>query len=169
MRDTSPTTICPGCGLVLPARGFPSPDRFNASGECWQLFSDLSTYTVAKQDPGFLHQHAVDAYESQHAGGRARNITVVFGLIGLYLALERGFTGRQVQLAHMQIAKARKTWPRMDPPARPAPVTVRDVLNAPEGPQRDVILRRWMISVSESWADQQQWVRKVTDYTMGQR
>ena len=94
------TTICHGCGLVLPDRHLDPPDRFNASGECWQLFSDLSCYTVSKQDPEFIHQYVVDAYEAQHVGGKTRNITVIFGLIGLYLALEKGYTGKQVQCSH---------------------------------------------------------------------
>jgi hypothetical protein len=157
------TTICPGCGLVLPDRHFAPSDRFNTSGECWQLFSDLSCYTVAQQDAAFIHQHAVDAYEAQHAGGTTRNITVVFGLIGLYLALEKNFTGRQVQQAHMQIARVRKEWPRLEPPATPASLTVMNVVKAPDGPERDAMIRRWMAAVWESWADRQAWVRETTD------
>jgi hypothetical protein len=85
------------------------PDgRLNASGECWQVFLDLQCYTVSKQDPGFIHQHVVDAYAAQHAGGLTRPIAVAFGLIGLYLALEKGYTGREVQKAHMKIAKIKK-------------------------------------------------------------
>jgi len=157
------TTVCPGCGLVLPASGFPHPDRFNASGECWQLFSDLSGYTVARQDPAFVHQHVVDAYEAQHAGSRTKNITVAFGLIGLYLALEKGYTGKEIQRAHMQLANVRKDWPRLDPPLRPVSITVRNVLMAAEGPARDAMIRAWMAAVWEGWADRQQWVRETTD------
>jgi hypothetical protein len=162
------TTVCPGCGLVLPDRHLDPQDRFNASGECWQLFSDLSCYTVSKQGAEFIHQYAVDAYEAQHAGGKSRNITVVFGLIGLYLALERGFTGRQVQLAHMQIARVRKDWPRLDPPGRPAAITILDVLKVPDGPEKDAMIRQWMAVVWESWADRQVWVRETTDALPGQ-
>jgi len=157
------TTTCPGCGLVCPDRHLDSPDRFNASGECWQLFSDLSCYTVARQDAEFIHQHAVDAYEAQHAGGTTRNITVAFGLIGLYLALERGFTGKQVQQAHMRIARIRNDWPRIEPPVRPAGITVLDVLQVPDGPEKDAIIRKWMEAVWENWADRQAWVREETD------
>jgi hypothetical protein len=60
-----------------------------------------------------MHQHVVDAYAAQHASGTTRNITVAFDLIGLYLALEKGYTGKEVQNAHMQIAKIRKDWPRL--------------------------------------------------------
>jgi hypothetical protein len=161
------TTICPGCGLVLPNRHLDPPDRFNASGECWQIFSDLSCYTVSKRDAEFIHQHAVDAYEAQHADGKTRNITIVFGLIGLYLAMKKGYTGKQVQRAHMQIARMRKDWPRLEPPARPASLTVLDVRKAPDGPEKDAMIHRWMAAVWESWAEYQVWVRETTDALLG--
>ena len=163
MRDAGLTTICPGCGLVFPKTDADPPDRFNASGKCWQCFSDLSCYTVAKQDAEFIHQHAVDAYEAQHAGRETKNITVAFGLIGLYLALEKGYTSREVQRAHMRIARLRKDWPRLEPPEKPAPVTVMDVLQAPDGPEKDAMIRHWMAAVWASWADRQEWVREATD------
>jgi hypothetical protein len=152
---------------VLSNRHLDPPDRFNASGECWQLFSDLSCYTVSRQDAEFIHQYAVDAYEAQHAGGKTRNITVAFGLIGLYLALEKGYTGKQVQQAHMLIAKVRKDWPRLEPPARPACLTVMNVLKTPDGTEKDVMIRQWMAAVWESWADRQVWVRETTDVLLG--
>jgi hypothetical protein len=161
------TTICSGCGLELPNRHIDLPDRFNASGECWQLFSDLSFYTVSKQDAEFIHQYAVDAYEAQHAGGKTRNITAAFGLIGLYLALEKGYTGKQVQQAHMQIAKIRKDWSRLEPPVRPAQLTVMDVLKAPDGMEKDTMIRQWMKAVWENWADRQMRVREATDALLG--
>jgi hypothetical protein len=108
----------------------------------------------------------VDTYAAQHAGGTTRTITVAFGLTGLYLALEKGYTGRQVQRAHMQIAKIQKDWPRLQPPAMPAECTVLDVLHAPEGPKRDRMIRQWMAAVWESWADRQEWVRETTDALM---
>jgi hypothetical protein len=118
-------------------------------------------YTVSKQDLGFIHQHAVDAYAAQHAGGTTRNITVAFGLIGLYLALEKGYTGKQVQREHMRIARVRKNWPCLEPPRTPASLTVMDVLNAVDGPEKDALIRQWMAAVWESWADRQQWVRAM--------
>ena len=154
-------TRCPGCGLCLNGHCDP-PDRFNASGACWQLYSDLLCYTVAKQDAGFIHQHAVDAYAAQHSGGTTRNITVAFGLIGLYLTLEKGYSGKQVQKAHMQIARIRNDWPTMEPPAKPAGITVMDVLRAGTDAEKDAMIRQWMAAVWESWADRQEWVREMT-------
>jgi hypothetical protein len=156
-------SVCPGCHLELPDRLLDPPAQFWASGECWQLFSDLSCYTVSKQDAAFIHQHAVDAYEAQHSGGKTRNITVAFGLIGLFLALERGFTGKQVQIAHMQIARVRKDWPRLDPPGHPAPITVLDVLLEKTDDGRDRMIREWMAAVWDSWSDRHEWVGSTTE------
>jgi hypothetical protein len=126
------TTICPGCGLVLPDRHLDPPDRFNASGECWQLFSDLSCYTVSKQDPEFIHQYVVDAYEAQHVGGKTRNITVIFGLIGLYLALEKGYTGKQVQCSHADCPGAE----RLAPVGTSRTASMPDRIGRDKGPGR---------------------------------
>jgi hypothetical protein len=156
-------SVCPGCGLAVPDHQCAPPDRFNASGECWQLFSDLSCSTVTMGDAAFIHQHAVDAYAAQHAGGITRNITVAYGLIGLYLALEKGYSGRQVQQAHMQIARVRKDWPQFDPPGQPAARTVMDVLLARSDAERDAMIVKWMAAVWESWEDRQAWVRETTD------
>jgi hypothetical protein len=158
---------CPGCGLLLPETHGDPPPRWNASPACLLLASDLACYTVAKQDPEFIHQHAVDAYAAQHAGGQTRNITVVFGLIGLYLAVEKGYKGRQVQQAHMRIARTRRDWPRLEPPARPAGITVQDVLLAGSDAEKDAMIRAWMAAVWESWADRQAWVRETTATVLG--
>ncbi len=71
-------TTCPGCGLQSPSLGL-DPDRAaNASGECRRLMNELSCDTLAHGDPKFIHQHLVD-----------------FALASLYLAVDRGFSGRQ--------------------------------------------------------------------------
>jgi len=154
---------CPGCHVKLPDRHLDPPDRTNASGECLQEYSDLMCYTVAKQDPEFIHQHVADTYAAQHAGGPTRNITVAFGLIGLYLALEKGYTGKQVQQAHMRIAKVRKVWPRPEPPLEPAVLTVMDVLRAGTDEEKDTIIIKWMAAVWESWSDRHSWIRMTTE------
>jgi hypothetical protein len=139
------------------------PERVNASGECGQAYSDLMCYTVAKQDPEFIHQHVVDTYAAQHAGGPTRNTTVAFGLIGLYLALEKGYTGKQVQQAHMRIAKVRKVWPRLETPSQPGVLTVMDVLQAGTDGEKDAMIRRWMAAVWESWSYRHTWIRMTTE------
>ena len=131
--------------------------------ECYHAFSDLQSYTVSLQDPGFIHQHVVNACAAQHTGGTTRPITVAFGLIGLYPALEKGYTGREGERAHMRIAKAGNDWLLTDPPGRCAALNVMDVLQAGNNEEKDVIIRKWMSAVWASWAGRQQWVRVITD------
>ncbi len=160
------TIECPGCGLELPDRHLSSADRFNASGECLETYYELTYWTLVQQGGRFIHQHAVDAYEAQHAGERTRPITAVFGLIGLCLALEKGYTGRQVQLAHIKIAFRRKNWPRLEPPARRARLTVLDVLVAETDAEKETMLMKWAASVWDIWEDRQPWVREITEKTL---
>jgi hypothetical protein len=164
--DVDETIICPGCGLDLPNRHLGLADRFNASGECLETYYELTYWTLARQDSRFIHQHAVDAYEAQHAGGNIRPITAVFGLIGLYLALEKGYTGRQVQLAHMKIASRRKDWPQLEPPARKAGLTVMDVLQAETDAEKEKMLMNWVESVWEIWENRHEWIREITEKTL---
>jgi hypothetical protein len=91
-KMTEQMSICPGCGLRLPDQRLELTHRFNATGECYQKYSELSFCTMSKQDINFVHQHAIDAYSAQHAGGGMKNITIAFALIGLYYAVELGFT-----------------------------------------------------------------------------
>lgn len=159
----APLTICPGCGLQLPSRRLEPDSKANASGECRELMNEMSYYTLAHGDPRFVHQHLVDAYGAQHVRLDRSTIGAAFTLAGLYLAVERGFTGRQVQKTHMLMAKQSKQWPRFIPPNDPGHLTVADVLAVPPGPRRDDVLLDWCKSVWAAWSEQQQRVRDMVD------
>jgi hypothetical protein len=125
------------------------------------MYNELSYYTLSHPDPAFLHQHIVDAYAAQHADGGTKPIVIVFGLIGLYLHLERNFTGRQVQQAHMRLAKRRKKWPQLIPPRDLGAITVSAVLAASPGRERDEMIRKWCESVWEAWRDTRDQIRAL--------
>lgn len=157
------TRECPGCGLRLPDRNLGPAEHYNATGECLDAYYDLTCRTLVLRDAGFIHQHAVDAYAAQHTGPQMRPITTAFALIGLYLALEKGYTGRQVQIAHMQIAKRKRDWPRLQPPAKHGDLTVLDVIRCGTDEEKREMLMRWAASVWRSWEDRHQWVREMTE------
>jgi hypothetical protein len=115
------------------------------------LYNELSFYTLELRDPEFIHQHIVDAYAVQHADTHTKPIAIVFGLIGLYLYLEKNFTGRQVQRAHMQLARQRKGWIAPPIPQQHANICVADVLAAAPGPERHDLIRRWCEAVWQDW------------------
>jgi hypothetical protein len=48
-------------------------------------------YTMGR--PGFILQHVVDAFAVQSANTETKPIAVMFGLVGLYLHVERQFSG----------------------------------------------------------------------------
>src|SRR3954453_23804420 len=73
---------------------------------------ELSYYTLAHGALTFIHQHVVDAFAAQDADGDDKPIRLTFALVGLYLHVERGYTGRQVQLAHMALARQKRAWPK---------------------------------------------------------
>ena len=159
--NSSAFTVCPGCGVKLPDRNLGPAERYNAAGECLEAYYDLTCWTLVQQDAGFVHQHAVDAYAAQHVGERMRPITAVFALIGLYLAVERGYTGRQVQLVHMKIGR-RRDWPRLEPPKDRGELTVMDILLAATDAEKEEALMRWTAAVWEAWEDRHRWVRETT-------
>jgi hypothetical protein len=125
--------------------------------------NELSYYTLGHPDPRFIHQHLVDAYGAQHARQSKSTIGAAFALAGLYLAAERGLTGRQVQKMHVLMAKRSKTWPRFVPPPDLGPMTVADVLATEPGPTRDAALMDWAKSVWAAWAGDQQRIREMVD------
>jgi Family of unknown function (DUF5946) len=142
---------CPGCRAELEVLGLDPPERYRASGECWFRYGELSAYNFGRAEATFLTQLAVDAYGAQHAGAPSRHLTTAFSLVGLYLATQRGYTGREVQLAHMQLARQmaheRWVWPSFQVGEPRATFTVLDVLAAQPRDVRDAKIRAWAAAV----------------------
>lgn len=113
-----------------------------------ESYHELCAWTLTH--PGtFVHQHVVDAWMAQHANEQSRPIGITFALVGLYLHLVHGFTGREVQRAHMALARGKHDWPRFTLPPSRGSLTAADVLRAPEGPERERAIDEWCASV---WA-----------------
>ncbi len=98
-----------------------------------ELFDELSFYTLAHGDAAFIHENSADAWRAQHADETIRPMAVVFAMMGLYLYLEKGFTGKQVQLAHMRMARRRRSWPRLPLPKKQAGLRSRMLLRRSPG------------------------------------
>ena len=115
-------------------------------------YHELSAYTLGHGSPSFIHQHVVDAWVAQHAVEGGKPIGLTFALAGLYLHLERGFSGRQVQRAHMEMGRRKREWPRFAMPAERGSITAIEVMAAPEGPERDSAIDDWCRSVWHAFA-----------------
>ena len=104
-------------------------------------------YVYAMSRPGFILQHVVDAFAVQTANKDSRPISVVFGLVGLYLHVEKQFSGREVQKVHMKLGRRKKNWPGVYLPEDRGSMTVADVLAASAGPDRDRAIDEWCRAV----------------------
>lgn len=113
----------------------------------------LCAYSLTHTGAEFIHQHVVDAYGAQNATGTTRPIQLTFALVGLCLYAERGWTGREVQRLHARLAAQTKSFPTIDLPEARGAVTVRDVVDAPEGDARDAAISRWCRAVWAAYAE----------------
>ncbi|MCZ7381786.1 MAG: DUF5946 family protein [Candidatus Methanoperedens sp.] len=118
-----------------------------------EAYNELSYYTLSHGDPSFIHQYIVDAYAAQHADEKSKPITVAFALIGLYLHIEKHYSGKEVQKAHMRLAKKKRQWPVFDLPEHRGNIGVSDVLRAEVGLPRDRAINEWSASVWEAWSE----------------
>ena len=132
-------------------------------------FHELCYYTLRHPGPSFIHQHVVDAYAAQTGGADTKPIKLAFALIGLYLHIERRFSGKEVQRAHMRLARRRRPWRRFDLPEARGRVTVSDVLAAPPGPARDEAIDHWCVSVWEAYGESHEAVAELVDSELGSR
>ncbi len=165
-------STCPGCRLELPSIGLPVDRTSNASHECIQVNAEVAGFELDNLvQLGRLHQLTVDAYGAQHAGGQGSGIRVAYSLVGLQLALERGFTGVQVRDLHRRMGKPGPDWPRFDAPPDPGRLTVLEVAIA--GHRASSIeghadaVERWAHSVWATWAVRHEDVNGLTDRVVG--
>lgn len=108
-------------------------------------YDELYVYTMGR--PGFLLQHVVDAFGVQTADKNTKPIRVIFGLVGLYLHVEKQFSGRQVQEVHRKLGENKRVWPTIVFPEDRASLTAVEVLAAPEGEERDKAIEEWCQAV----------------------
>jgi hypothetical protein len=114
-------------------------------------YDQLCAWSLSCGDPDFVHQHVVDAHMLQTANEATKPVGIAFALAGLCLHLEHGFTGREVQRAHMHMGKAGGPWPAFGLPSERGDPTAADVLAAPAGPERFEAVDRWCLSVWRAW------------------
>jgi len=110
-------------------------------------YDKLRCYTLLHRAPSFIHQHVVDAFTAQHANDQTKPIGLTFALVGLYLLVERRFSGKQIQRVHARLASNKRPWPVFMLPLDRGLMTVVDVTATPEGVERDAAIYAWCSSV----------------------
>ena len=90
----------------MPTSGLdPSGDRTPEQ----RAYDELQCYALAHGGAQFIHQHVVDAWAAQQADQHTKPIGLTFALVGLYLHVDRGFSGRQVQRVHLALGRRKRT------------------------------------------------------------
>ena len=136
-----------------------------------EAFHELSFYTLSHPTAGhptggkgtFIHQHVVDAQAAQMATEKTKPIQLVFALVGLYLFLEKGKTGIEVQNFHLRMSQKKQEWPLIELPGRRGEVTAVHVLAAPAGDQRDDKIKTWCQSVWEAYQPSRDIIVKLVE------
>ncbi len=150
-------TLCPGCGLRLPATGLSWDPKLFASPECWQVYGEVAGCELAHPElVGRFHQLTVDTYGAQHSGGDGRGIRIAYSLVGLHLALDRGWSGLAVREAHQGMGRPQPSWPAFLRPAAVGTLTVLEVglagARAGSVAGHAATVQRWAAAVWADWA-----------------
>jgi hypothetical protein len=114
-------------------------------------YDALYCYALSHGGPSFILQHVVDAFAAQCADEHTKPIAITFALVGLYLHVEKGFSGRQVQQVHMKLGQRKYAWPSFDVPSDRGAMTAADVMAVAEGPERDAAIDAWCRAVWNSF------------------
>jgi hypothetical protein len=123
--------------------------------------NELQAYTLSHGNVAFIHQHVVDAWGAQHAQPSDKPLRLFFSLVGLFLKIERGFTGRQVQNAHRELARQKRMSAPLTFPAGNGTMTVIDVMGHPPGEERDRAIDQWCESVWNAWRGNRETVQAI--------
>jgi hypothetical protein len=148
-------TLCPGCGLTMPAGTATAHGYYNGSPECWSVYTEVlgAEYGNAVIF-GQVHQRTVDTYAVQHPGGSHPDKSIGIHLCGLHLVLDRGIPPPSVPPMLQRLAERVGTWPHFAPPDTRGGLTVFDVaLTAGEPVEHVDMVKRWSAEVWQRWSD----------------
>ncbi|MEE9361155.1 MAG: DUF5946 family protein [Cellulophaga sp.] len=111
-----------------------------------KLFEELSFYTLSHSDSDFfIHQLIVDAYTAQTANENTKKISLVFSLVGLYLLIEKNYTGKEIQRAHTLLSNYKEFLPEVKLPNDRGNITISEVLESELN--HDEMIKKWCSSV----------------------
>jgi hypothetical protein len=162
---TTDTVRCPDCGAVVPdvPELRTGHTYVGAIAGCWAAYTELMGRQLCDPRLAGVHMLAVDAYMAQHPGtpGRQAAQSVWVHLVGLCLVLEHGIDVVMSARAKARVAAPDATFEWLAPPASLGPVTVLDVLAAPDA-DGGAAVRRWAESVWAAWSPHHSAIRQRT-------
>jgi Family of unknown function (DUF5946) len=129
-----------------------------------EQYNELAYYTLGLQDACFIHQYIVDAYTAQTATEDTKDISLTFALVGLYLCIEKKYTGKEVQQFHTLMSTDKIKWPNIKLPKKRGEITVETVLNANEGDERNKMIKTWCNSIWNAFVESHSKIIEIADY-----
>jgi Family of unknown function (DUF5946) len=129
-----------------------------------EQYNELAYYTLGLQDACFIHQYIVDAYTSQTATEDTKAISLTFALVGLYLYIEKNYSGKEVQQFHTLMSTDKMKWPNIKLPGKRGEITIETVLNANEGDERNKMIKNWCNSVWNAFVESHSEIIEIADY-----
>ncbi|TAH48627.1 MAG: hypothetical protein EYC68_20175 [Chloroflexota bacterium] len=158
------------CGLELPRADtlLPTHAYIGATAGCWALYNELH----AKQYTGFgalTPIRVIDAYAVQHHGKTERRAiqSVNAHLVALYLQLEKGYKGEQVNVALQRVLKFADEFVWLEPPTPNGTLTIADVLRAETSEEQANAIENYARDIWRAWkvhrAAVVKWVAKAVE------
>jgi hypothetical protein len=145
---------CPGCGLEMPEGRGTNDGYYNASPECWSVYTEVLGAEFQNAPLfGQVHSLTVDSYAAQHAGGPHPDKSVCVHLMGLHLVLDRGIAPTGVPPHLQRLAAAVKSWPHFPTPEARGELTVYDLATAASAVEHARLVRLWAAQVWQAWRD----------------
>jgi len=128
-----------------------------------EMYHELAYYTLSHPDPRFIHQHVVDAFTAQTASPETKLLAIYYALVGLYLYLEKDYTGKEVQMAHVKLSSTSKIFESLDLPDYRGDFSIQDVLKHPPGKERDEAIHKWGVCVWDIFKNQRTLIQEFAD------
>lgn len=128
-----------------------------------ELYNQLAFYTLSHKGKDFIHQHIVDAYTIQAANENTKPIAIFYALAGIYLHVEKNYTGKEVQLAHMEMSKKSKIFPTITLPENRGAITISDIINLDNPEERDIAIHKWCESIWQAFSAQHKVIIELTE------
>ncbi len=152
---------CFGCGATESDTDGTAHPYIGASPGCWEIYGHILAKEYGEYRYPPVHRLTVDAYAAQHPGVPERRSirSVAIHLIGLHLALERGYEPEEATAAIRVVLASGEGFVWLGPPASLGAVTVLDVWEAEDLAEHTERVRRWAGSVWEAWEPHHETVR----------
>ncbi len=128
-----------------------------------KLYHDLTIYSLSHQGKNFIHQYVVDSFTAQNATVNTSAIAVFYALAGLYLHVEKGFNGKQVQEAHLKFSKQTKNYPTINLPAFRGELNIRNIAVSEPGIERDQAIENWAKCVWDCYQNEREKIITLTE------